>query len=391
MRLQSTEKLFNVFSLFPFVEEEKPQSPGSKKQLVCQNEEELQVGSNVRGTGKSESENENKAEAIERATTENKVGRNMDNGEDSKENGVEMEDKISEGADREVEGIECEIVELVESSQNEDGNLRDETEQTDKDEVDSDDEVMSPDVIPSSQTPSFESPFQSLRQITIPPDSILPGLIQTRASIQRNSKREQNNLGNSDGKNVDTALETQLESDVLKEDKFFDSDSPMKVEEQPITKTKVSPVAGRTRRKLQQKIEMTPTLEKPQEEPTEQEISRIMLSGQQLAETEKLGDETPMEKPAEPFVAGVTRDETSSPVLNAKSKFLRPFAAGGSPCRLNLRGRNSPGVSPTTGILKRYHAIKQGVDSPSPPGKVVIINVVIYLIAHLVFSGVVNW
>lgn len=376
MRLQSTEKLFNVFSLFPFVEEEKPQSPGSKKQLVCQNEEELQVGSNVRETGKSESENENKAEAIERATTENKVGRNMDNGEDSKENGVEMEDKISE------------IVELVESSQNEDGNLRDET---DKDEVDSDDEVMSPDVIPSSQTPSFESPFQSLRQITIPPDSILPGLIQTRASIQRNSKREQNNLGNSDGKNVDTALETQLESDVLKEDKVFDSDSPMKVEEQPITKTKVSPVAGRTRRKLQRKIEMTPTLEKPQEEPTEQEINRIMLSGQQLAETEKLDDQTPMEKPAEPFVAGVTRDETSSPVLNAKSKFLRPFAAGGSPCRLNLRGRNSPGVSPTTGILKRYHAIKQGVDSPSPPGKVVIITVVIYLIAHLVFSGVVNW
>lgn len=66
------------------------------------------------GIGKSESENENKVEVIERVIMENKVGRNMDNSEDFKENGVEMEDKISEGVDREVEGIECEIVELVE-------------------------------------------------------------------------------------------------------------------------------------------------------------------------------------------------------------------------------------------------------------------------------------
>ncbi|XP_022791524.1 telomere-associated protein RIF1-like isoform X3 [Stylophora pistillata] len=355
-------------------EEGKPQLSDSEKELNCRNEKELQGDSNVPDTEKSKSKNESINEAIERRITESNVGEMVDSDKDLKENEAEMEDR-----DRGVEVEECDFFGVVESSQNEDRKLCHKAEPTVSDEVDTDDEmisgdgdeeVTSPDVIPSSQTPSFESPFQSLRRITVPLDSILAGSVQTRTNNQRKLKREQNDVENSDGKDVETVSETQVESDVLDDDKVSSCDSPMKGEKQLIIKTKVSPVAGRTRRKLQRKIEMTHKLEKPQEEPTEQEVSRIMLSSKQLAETGKLSDQTPSEEATEPFVAGVTRDETLSPVFSAKSKFLRPFAAGGSPCRSNLLGRNSPGVSPTTGILKRYHGNKQGVDSPSPPGKV---------------------
>lgn len=223
-------------------------------------------------------------------------------------------------------------------------------------------EVTSPDVIPSSQTPSFESPFQSLRRVMIPLEAILPSSLETMRN-KGNSERKQ--LEKTEGIKEDEAvLETKM--DVL-ETNEVDELSSVKPEEPPATKMKVSPIARRTRRRLQRKtnVEKNPSREEPEDEPGEQEVSELMHK-----DPEKSNEPTVTMKPAELTIAGVTRDATSSPVLSAKNKFLRPFAAGGSPCRVTLRGRNSPGVSPTTGILKKWPGSKQAFDSPSPPGKV---------------------
>lgn len=226
-------------------------------------------------------------------------------------------------------------------------------------------EVTSPDVIPSSQTPSFESPFQSLSRVMIPLEAILPISLETQRN-QGNSGRKQ--LGEREeelrSKEDEAVLETKI--DVL-ETNEVDELSSVKPEEPPATKTKVSPIARRTRGRLQRKtfIDKTPSREEPEDEPAEQEVSELTHK-----ETEKSNEPTRTRKPAEVTIAGITRDATSSPVLSAKNKFLRPFAAGGSPCRVTLRGRNSPGMSPTTGILKRWPGSKQAADSPSPPGKV---------------------
>ena len=226
-------------------------------------------------------------------------------------------------------------------------------------------EVTSPDVIPSSQTPSFESSFQSLRRVMIPLEAILPSSLETLRNKGHSGRKQlENTECELRSKEDEAVLETKM--DVLETNKV-DELSSVKPEEPPATKMKVSPIARRTRRRLQRKTnaENTPSREEPEDEPAEQEVSELMHK-----EAEKSSEPTVTVKPAEPTIAGVTRDVTSSPVLSVKNKFLRPFAAGGSPCRVTLRGRNSPGVSPTTGILKRWPGSKQTVDSPSPPGKV---------------------
>ncbi|KAJ7390049.1 DNA-binding protein rif1 [Desmophyllum pertusum] len=276
-----------------------------------------------------------------------------------------------------VEIMECDVVEILDCGENEDDTSASvKTAETDvmdvQDEMQSGDdesEVTSPDVIPSSQTPSFESPFQSLRRVMIPLESILPRSLETRRNKGRRRQLEK-----TDTKMQSKEVETQRAepSDVM-ETNEADESSPEKQDEPPTTKTKVSPVAGRTRRKLQTKttVDNTPSREEPEDEPAEQEVSRLLHKEKNSEKTEKESNApTTMEKPAELTLAGVARDATSSPVLSAKNKFLRPFSAGGSPCRVTLRGRNSPGVSPTTGILKRWPGNKQAVDSPSPPGKV---------------------
>ena len=232
-------------------------------------------------------------------------------------------------------------------------------------------EVTSPDIIPSSQTPSYESPFQSLRRVTIPLSSILPSsldLQRNRGNVAKNQLEKTQAKAESTGENV--ALETQ-EGDNVEGDEVGECDSPMKQDEPAlsVSKTSVSPVAGRTRRKLQQKNEgdKTPSRKEREDEPTEHEVSKLMQDDKDL---DKTHTQASTEKPAEPTLAGVSRGATSSPVPSVKNKFLRPFSAGGSPCRATLHGRNSPGVSPTTGILKRWPGNKQSVDSPSPPGKV---------------------
>ena len=225
-------------------------------------------------------------------------------------------------------------------------------------------EVTSPDVIPSSQTPSFESSFQSLRRVMIPLEAILPSSLETLRN-KGNSGPKQLVEGEEElrSKEDEAVLETKI--DVL-ETNEVDELSSVKPEEPPAPKTKVSPIARRTRGRLQRKtfINKTPSHEDPEDEPAEQEVSEL------THKAEKSNEPTLTMKPAEVTIAGITRDATSSPVLSAKNKFLRPFAAGGSPCRVTLRGRNSPGVSPTTGILKRWPGSKQAADSPSPPGKV---------------------
>ena len=385
-----------VCSLFPIVEEEKELNLVCNKkddELMRQNKEDLEADSVLPSDKKIENQNESTLKGNEGVNTKDNdkevfeiIECDFIEIEDCDENeGQEgkVGDKMKEGVEatdnyKEVEIVECDVVEISECVKNEDEKMHDKTEESVKDVADTDDEVISgddecevtsPDVIPSSQTPSFESAFQSLRRVTIPLESILPGSLQTLGSNRRNSERNRTDKGEAEtkGKEVETVTETQLESNALEENEVEECDSPMKGDELPVKVTKASPVAGRTRRKLQQK---TPSREKPQEEPTEQEVSRIMDKEKELKESEKLSDQTPMEKHAEPLIADVTRDATSSPVFNAKNKFLRPFAAGGSPCRITLRGRNSPGVSPTTGILKRWPGNKQGVDSPSPPGKV---------------------
>lgn len=237
-------------------------------------------------------------------------------------------------------------------------------------------EVTSPDVIPSSQTPSFESPFQSLRRVTIPLEAILPSSIETLRN-KGNSGRKQLEKTEVEinSKEVEEAFETEEGSDALEMNEV-DELSPVKEDEPPANKAKVSPVAGRTRRRLQQKtsVDKTSSREEPEDEPAEQEVSKLMHKEKDSEEAEKSTGPTSTEKPAELTLTGVSRDARSSPVLSAKHKFLRPFAAGGSPCRMTLRGTNSPGVSPTTGILKRWSGSKQAVDSPSPPGKVSVVD-----------------
>ena len=234
-------------------------------------------------------------------------------------------------------------------------------------------EVTSPDVIPSSQTPSFESPFQSLRRVMIPLEAILPSSVETLRN-KGNSGRKQHEKTEGEPRSQEAEAVLETKSDAL-ETNEADELSSGKQEEPSSIKTLVSPIARRTRRRLQRKsdIDRTPsrqTKTKPEDDHGEQEVSELTHKEKDSEEAGKLNKPIVTTKPAEVNFAGVTRDATSSPVLSTKNKFLRPFAAGGSPCRVTLRGRNSPGVSPTTGILKRWPGSKQAVDSPSPPGKV---------------------
>ena len=283
-----------------------------------------------------------------------------------------------------VEAMECDVVENSDCEENEEINevkvsaASSKAAETFDDVADMENEmqpgdeeceVTSPDVIPSSQTPSFESPFQSLRRVAIPLEAILPSSVETL----KNSARTQLEKADfkTEGKEITEVAETQEVGDALEENEV-DELSPVKQDE---LQAKVSPVAGRTRRRLQQKtsVDKTPSREEPGDEPAEQEVSRLMHKDDDSEEAEKSTEPTPTEKPAGRAIAGVARGATLSPVPSAKNKFLRPFAAGGSPCRVTLPGPNSPGVSPTTGILKRWHGSKQAVDSPSPPGKVTFV------------------
>lgn len=230
-------------------------------------------------------------------------------------------------------------------------------------------EVTSPDFIPSSQTPSCDSPFQSLRRVTIPLSSILPNALDSMKSVLNAGKNELENPQPETESGEEGEMETGGESD--EENTTEKCESSVKVGEtaSTVSKTTVSPVAGRTRRRLQQKTaaENSSSQTEPEIELTEKEVSELTQSSSELDKTDS---RVSSEKPAEPKLAGVPRDTTSSPVPSMTNKFLRPFAAGGSPCRVTLLGRNSPGVSPTTGILKRWPGNKQSLDSPSPPGKV---------------------
>ena len=233
-------------------------------------------------------------------------------------------------------------------------------------------EVTSPDIIPSSQTPSCESSFQSFRRISIPLVSVLPSSLDSlgnKANVVQ--KDSEDVVAEADYKEEKWASEMNTEADISERNDNDRCGSPEKTREPDKSKLAkiVSPVAGRTRRKLQQKTEgdKTPLRVKNSAKTVDEEVSA-------MTHEDKEHDEMILEKStvksAEPVLAGVSREATSSPI----PKFLRPFAAGGSPCRVNLRGRNSPGVSPTTGILKRWPGNKQAVDSPSPPGKVIFLS-----------------
>ena len=233
-------------------------------------------------------------------------------------------------------------------------------------------EVTSPDIIPSSQTPSCESSFQSFRRISIPLVSVLPSSLDSlgnKANVVQ--KDSEDVVAEADYKEEKWASEMNTEADISERNDNDRCGSPEKTLEADESKTAkiVSPVAGRTRRKLQQKTEgdKTPLRVKNSAKTVDEEVSA-------MTHEDKEHDDIILEKStvksAEPVLAGVSREATSSPI----PKFLRPFAAGGGPCRVNLRGRNSPGVSPTTGILKRWPGNKQAVDSPSPPGKVIFLS-----------------
>ena len=234
-------------------------------------------------------------------------------------------------------------------------------------------EVTSPDIIPSSQTPSCESSFQSLRRVPIPLVSVLPSLLDSlgnKASVMK--KDSEDVVAEADDKEEQRASEINTEADISERndiDRCGSAEKTLEPDESKIAKI-VSPVAGRTRRKLQQKTEgdKTPLRVKNSAKNVDEEVSAMTHKDK---EHDEIILETSTVKSAEPVLAGVSREATSSPI----PKFLRPFAAGGSPCRVNsLRGRNSPGVSPTTGILKRWPGNKQAVDSPSPPGKVIFVS-----------------
>ena len=232
-------------------------------------------------------------------------------------------------------------------------------------------EVTSPDIIPSSQTPSGESSFQSLRRVSIPLVSVLPSSLDSLGNKANVVQKDSEDVAEADYKEEQWASEINTEADISERNDNDRCGSPEKTLEPDKSKLAkiVSPVAGRTRRKLQQKTEgdKTPLRVKNSAKTVDEEVSA-------MTHEDKEHDEMILEKStvksAEPLLAGVSREATSSPI----PKFLRPFAAGGSPCRVNLRGRNSPGVSPTTGILKRWPGNKQAVDSPSPPGKVIFVS-----------------
>ena len=298
---------------------------------------------------------------------------------DSNETTVE-EVKTSDSKKEVEEVMVCDVVQLARDVDEDDAEeekvnaASDKTAETvedvttiDKEMQSGDDEceVTSPDVIPSSQTPSFESPFRSLSRVMIPLEPTLPSTLETLRNKGNSGRKELEKTEDELRSKEDEAV-LQTKMDVL-ETNEVDELSSVKPLEPLATKIKVSPIARRTRRRLQQKtnVEKTPSREEPEDEPGEQEIIELVHK-----EDEKGNEPTATIKPAEVTIAGVTRDATSSPVLSAKNKFLRPFAAGGSPCRVTLRGGNSPGVSPTTGILKRWPGRKQAADSPSPPGKV---------------------
>ena len=207
-------------------------------------------------------------------------------------------------------------------------------------------EVTSPDVIPSSQTPSLESPFQSLRRVTIPLKSFLPPSFPLLVNKEEIEKKE-------------------VECEATMIAGVFEVEKQNKRKLLSANKHKVSPVACRTRRKLLQKtsLDRKSSVEQPA-------VTVSSLSKEEKQVTEKPNDEACAEKAVVPTSTVTSRHTTSSPVPSPINKFLRPLAAGGSPSRVAFRGMSSPGVSPSNGILKRWPGVKQSVDSPSPPGKV---------------------
>ena len=114
-------------------------------------------------------------------------------------------------------------------------------------------EVTSPDFIPSSQTPSCDSPFQSLRRVTIPLSSILPNSLDSMKSVLNAGKNKLEKPQPETERGEEGGMETGGESD--EENSTEKCKSSVKVGEtaSTVSKTTVSPVAGRTRRRLQQK------------------------------------------------------------------------------------------------------------------------------------------
>ena len=288
--------------------------------------------------------------------------------EESDKEVVEIMMSDSEEKDSELAGGKVDVLSDKTPGVNEDVTIAESEPLTGDDEC----EVTSPDIIPSSQTPSCESSFQSLRRVSIPLVSVLPSSLDSLGNKANVMKKDSEDVvAEADYKEEQGASEINTEADISERndnDRCGSPEKTLEADESKIAKI-VSPVAGRTRRKLQQKTDgdKTPLRVKNSAKTVDEEVSAVTS---EVKEHDEIILEKSTVKSAEPVLAGVSREATSSPI----PKFLRPFATGGSPCRVNLRGRNSPGVSPTTGILKRWPGNKQVVDSPSPPGKVIFVS-----------------
>ena len=104
------------------------------------------------------------------------------------------------------------------------------------------DEVTSPDVIPSSQTSSFDSPFQSLRRVSIPLSSALPDSFDSLTKLRSCENLELEKTKLEATKSDDSVVETQRSEEHNEKEKYS-------VDKVAVSKTIVSPIAGRTRRK----------------------------------------------------------------------------------------------------------------------------------------------
>lgn len=215
----------------------------------------------------------------------------------------------------------------------------------------------SPDVIPSSQTSSSsECSFQlrALRRVSVPLHDV---------SL---------NTGHAPKENLPQASKElcELEKTSLKHEKSHNDES------KGLTAQRISPIAGRTRRKSLGKFDDRKT----QQEKSAKGNKRAKDNSNQHVEDDEENKELEVfdvkEKESHRLQGKPSSEVTSSPVPNSKIKFMRPLLGGGSPVQHRISRVHSPVASPTTSILKRTAAGSHGqtVDSPSPPGKVICLN-----------------
>ena len=250
--------------------------------------------------------------------------------------------------------------------------------------------VTSPDVIPCSQTSSsLDSPFQSLRRVSIPLSMVSLSVRKSAGNSNKSVERETSpeeipdsstesapaqrtttdkpSSENTAGESCIADAESMVSE---KDEESLGLGSPGK-DEASISRSAapksnpVSPVAGRTRRRVRNKTEDSTPARKAR-------LSRSKKKAK--AESEDGAREVAMETAAAPLVAlqvGKASEMNCSPVSSPKIKFIRSQAIAATPSHGHLRAVHSPSVSPSGGILKRF-PVKQAVDSPSPPGKVTL-------------------